>query len=171
MSFRSISKCCFYWFIYTLLPSFFFHFFLVFWVTVRCKNASASVSECKTLSQEILKKESQKPFHMLLWGMKGASTSHTGISTFTYLWYFTCLLSVVLMSRKVSKKRVAYSVYVALVSLWPRTHDHKERVAARLCLHAALLEREKCCLCESIPKWLTAHLCVCTLFFCNWDVM
>lgn len=47
----------------------------------------------------------------------------------------------------------------------PRTHDHKKRApqwAEAALLHAAV-GGENCCLCESIPKWLTAHLCVCTL--------
>lgn len=90
-------------------------------------------------------------------GSMGLQTvaSHTGIPTLTYLRYLC--VSCVHVSVKNKQKTCCFTFSC---SLWPRTHDHTERIP--LYLHAAVGERI-IDLCESIPKWLTDHFCAFTL--------
>lgn len=163
MLFRSISKCCFYksfshcchcYILFVLLLSFFF------W----CDTWSALVSKCKTLSRESLN-SLRKHFpwiHGVADSMTGGASLHHLSDGYIYINLppiFMCLLSVVLMH--LSKKDLLF-YFICCCSLWPRTHDHKERVPG-CALSTCCCWRENYCLCEYIPKWLTAHLCVCTL--------
>lgn len=66
---------------------------------------------------------------------------------------FMCLLPFVFMY--VSKTKEMCCVTFLLFSLTKNTWPHRAN------LHAAVAERM--ILCESTPKWLTAHSCVCTL--------
>lgn len=87
---------------------------------------------------------------------------------------FMCLLSGCVeksvRKKNKQKKRTKRAILLWLVAflsdqehMTTKSESYSEpwRAIALLYLHAAV--REKYCLCVSIPKWLTAHSCVCTL--------
>lgn len=148
MSFRSISKCCFYDSFSRRCHCYVFFFcyclFFFFW----CDTWSALVSECKTLSRESLNslRKHFPWFHGAADSMTGGASVRRLSDGYFYINLppiFMCLLSVVLMY--LSKKDLLF-YFICCCSLWPRTHDHKERVPQRtvtalLYLHAAVGER------------------------------
>lgn len=99
-------------------------------------------------------------------GLQITGASQTGISTFTYLQYLCVYCH---MCWCICQKKDLLFYFTCCCSLWPRTHDHKERVPPwTMTCNASALSTcccwwENYCLCESIPKWPTAHMCVCIL--------
>lgn len=154
----------FLWFFFTLLPLWCLLLFVSLFFSWY-NTWSAVVSECKTLSRESL----NSPRKHFPWFHGPCIASQTGISTLTYLRYL-CVCCQLCWC--ICREEDLLLYFLCCCSLWPRTHDHKERVPAETrggCAPSTCCcWRENYCLCESVPKWLTAHSCV---HFCNWDVM
>lgn len=167
MSFRNISKCCFYGSFSCCCHC--YVFLLVYCLFFWCDTWSALVSECKTLSRESLNslRKHFPWFHGAADSMTGGASLRCLSDGYFYINLppiFMCLLSVVLMY--LSKRRLAIFLCMLLFSLSKNTWPHRASPAANhdgSALSTCCCWRENYCLCESIPKWLTAHSYVCTL--------
>lgn len=170
MSFRSISKCCFY-------DSFSHccHCYLSFCCCLFLWHMITFCQWMQNSQSGIFKQYSENISHgsmglQLAWQVVPPRrvflhlpTSNIYVSAVKLCWcvcqkrkdllfYFTCRCS---LTKKTWPQRASPTVNV-----W------------RLCsVYTCCWWRENYCWCESIPKWLTAHTCVCTVHFCNWDVM
>lgn len=174
MSFRRISKCCFYdsfspcchcYVFFVCVCACVLFFFLMWHMISSCQWMQTSQSG-------ILKHFSVNISHgsmglQIAWrAAPPCVASQTGISTLTYLRY-RCVCCQLCWCICQKKKTCYLTLYVAVLSDQEHMTTRSERrrhdaVAPRLCPHAAVGERIIVYV-SSIPKWLTAHSCVCTL--------
>lgn len=154
-------------------PFFLYFFFIVVWFSVVIHQLLKWMqSECKTLSGDSFTLRKHLPWsHGLADIMTGSDSLCRLSNGYCYINLppiFTCRLSVVLMYlvKKKKQRKKKKLLYTLLFSFTKNTWPQRASPAADCggsALSTCCCWRENCCLCDSIPKWLTAHLCVCTL--------
>lgn len=171
MSFRNISKCCFYdsfshcchFYVCFCYNSFFFFSILLMWHMIRMQNSQSVI--LTTVSENI----SHDSMGLQIAWQAGRFFCRRLSDGYFYINLppiFMCLLSVVLINVSEKKKTCCFTLYVLLFSLtkntWPQRASPAVNPAARLHPHAA-------CWREKMFMWVYSKvtncslLCVCTL--------